>query len=129
MPRAISSKWCNDCRCASSFKTTTQTRILCSSAFRLSPTSTLIGRRQDPMLVSVCKPPCRNRRQPLWLRPRWAATNDRGGDCASRAQRGDEPLVGGGCCGGADLYGGARHHDRRGRTALYRGRAVGDGHR
>jgi len=30
-------KWYNACRCALSFKTTTQTRILCSSAFRLSP--------------------------------------------------------------------------------------------
>ena len=61
--------------------------------------------------------------------PRRAAINDRGGDCASWPKRGDEPLVGGRCCGGADLYGGARHYYRCGRAALYRRRPVGDGRR
>ena len=41
--------------------------------------------------------------------------------------RGDKPLGRRRCCRGADLHGGARHHDRGRGAALYRGRAVGHG--
>src|SRR5262245_22801580 len=109
MPRAISSKWYNDCRCASSFNNTTQIRNPCSSALPLSPTSILTGRRQGPMLVSVCKPPClnRRRRQPPPLNARRPPNNDRGGSFASQTQGGNEPLGRGRRRSGADLYGGA----------------------
>ena len=41
--------------------------------------------------------------------------------------RGDKPLGRRRCRRGADLHGGARHHDRGRGAALYRGRAVGHG--
>ena len=41
--------------------------------------------------------------------------------------RGDKPLGRRRRCRGADLHGGARHHDRGRGAALYRGRAVGHG--
>src|SRR5262249_19145120 len=78
-----------------------------------------------------CKPQCPSRRyrRPLPLNARRPATNDGGGSFASQTQGGNEPLGRGRRCGGADLYGGARHHNRRGRAALYRRRPVGDGGR
>ena len=62
---------------------------------------------------------------------RRAPGNDRRGTVVDTPEfpipRGDKPLGRRRRCRGADLHGGARHHDRGRGAALYRGRAVGHG--
>ena len=60
-------------------------------------------------------------------RTRRAQASDYRGAFARRVSRRDKPLGGRRHRRGADLHGSARHDDRAGRVALYRGRAVGDG--
>ena len=61
--------------------------------------------------------------------PRREPSNDDAVLSPSGSRAAAKPLAGGRHRRGADLHGGARHHDRGRRAALYRGRPVGDGRR
>jgi hypothetical protein len=78
------------------------------------------------MLGSFCKPIGLPRRSLVHRRARLGLTNDGRGAFALESFRRGEPVAGGRRRRGADLHGGARHHHRAGRAALYRRRSVGD---
>jgi multidrug resistance efflux pump len=122
---ATSSRWSSGCQSGSISKDMTPTKRLCSSVRPLFPTSTSTSRLPGPMPESFCKAMRLNHRPPARLRARRAQTSDNCGAFTHEVSGCGEPLAGGRRRRCADVHGGARHHDRGGRAALYRRWSVG----